>query len=40
MNGGPVGMLLGYIFVGTTRYFVMVNYCDRNRALTLCLDRL
>lgn len=40
MNGGPVGMLLGYIFVDTICYSVMVSLCDGNSAGSLHLDRL
>ena len=40
MNGGPVGMLLGYIFVGTICYSVMVSLRHCSRAGSLHLDRL
>ena len=40
MNGGPVGMLLGYIFIGTICYSVMVSFCEDSRPVNLRLDRL
>lgn len=39
MNGGPVGMLLGYIFVGTICYSVMVSSSEASCVGSLHLDR-
>ena len=35
MNGGPVGILLGYIFIGTICFATMVSSCPTNSRHTL-----